>query len=293
MQKAKIIDGNRIATEIYSEIQNKVAGLSKKPKLRIILASDDESSRVYVNLKAKKAKEIGIESEIIKFEKHVEAKEVFSAIEKFNNDENITGILVQLPLFDHLEEHTAKVLDLVNPKKDVDGLGPMQQGMCFYKMKGSMLSATADAVLECIGYCYDKRLNWNSIINLKDSELLKGVNILIINDSNLIGRPLALALNALRATVTLANEFSSSLPKQLISADIVISATGQTEIIDYDMIKQGSILIDVTSAKKGEKIKGDFIWSMNIINKSKYITPVPGGVGPLTVACLLRNLVKA
>ncbi len=277
----QIIDGKTLSQNIYSEITQKLSENSIKPKLAIILASDDESSLMYDHMKTKKAEELGITSEIIQFEQNSSADQIIEKIKELNQDTNFTGIMVQLPLFQHLEKDRDLILNTINQSKDVDGLTITTLGKIFIYQNNDILPATVDAILECLRFSLS-----NNLFELQDK------NVLIINNSNLIGKPLGVLLEKFNATVTIANEFTKDLSNLTQNADIIISATGKTNLIDHKMIKGGVTLIDVTSKRVNDKVIGDVVRSTELDEKAAFLTPVPGGVGPLTIACLLRNLVN-
>lgn len=271
-----IIDGKALAQKIYLEISNKA---TNPLKLAIILANNDESSKKYTELKKAAGEKIGINVDIYKFDEKITKEDLILKISELNNDISVNGIVVQLPLFSHLNDFTTEILDTLSPKKDADGLTSTSLATAFNFSENSIMPAAVEAIMI-------------SLSEVEDLKNLKGKNILIINNSNLVGNPLAVALSKLNATVTIANEFTQNLNKLTLNADIIITATGVTNIIKADDIKNGAILIDVTSVNKDGKVYGDFIFDESLINKAKAYTPVPGGIGPLTVASLFKNLIK-
>jgi methylenetetrahydrofolate dehydrogenase (NADP+)/methenyltetrahydrofolate cyclohydrolase len=287
-----LIDGRKIAEKILTETKNIVTNNKLTPVLAIILATDDVSSHTYVKLKAKRAEEIGVETNILKFESNISKEQLLAKIHELNNDSNIHGILIQLPLFGHLLNDTSEIVNSVNPLKDVDGLTAIQQGYSSQLLKEAIFPATVDAILECLNYTLPEsnKIDWRRCD--VESNFLNGKKVLIINNSILIGKPLSLILSSCNATVTIANKFTPDLKEIAKDSDILITATGQTNIIDSTMIKKDSILIDVTSEKRGDLILGDIVQSAKLEEKASWLTPVPGGVGPVTIACLLRNVVS-
>ncbi len=277
----QLIDGKIISQKIYEEIRNgrKFATTA----LAIVLASNDEASKTYVRLKMKRAEELGIKTILKSFEENTTKEQLKSTIEELNNDAEITGVLIQLPFFPHLYKDEAEIVNTLRADKDADGLTAVNLGKSSSLLPDAILPATVDAILECLKYTDDYRNGFGN---------LAGKNVLIINNSVLIGKPLALILSGYDATVTIANKFTHELDEFIRKADIIVSATGQTQIIDHALVKEGVTLIDVTSEKREDKILGDFIVSPEFENKVKWFTPVPGGVGPVTIACLLRNLIK-
>jgi methylenetetrahydrofolate dehydrogenase (NADP+)/methenyltetrahydrofolate cyclohydrolase len=282
----KIIDGKGIAEEIYQELKDRLSHLKdERPKLVIILASNDEPSQVYVGLKKRKAEELGIACEVVSFDEKVVSRAIMKKIEELNNDPTVTGILVQLPLFAHLRDESDDILNMVDPKKDIDGLSDSNQDLSNGKYKEKHISATALAVIKCIEYAHKGQ---------DLSSTLKGKNILILNRSRLIGKPLASYLSNFTDLVHAVGKGTDDLEDMIGSADILISATGNIGLIKGSDIKEGAIVIDVTSKKDIDgKTKGDISYDEELVAKASYYTPVPGGVGPITVACLLHNVVSA
>ncbi len=289
----KIIDGKKISEEILRNVKMLTGHESIPPKLAIVLASNDEPSHRYVELKMKMAKEVGIDTKLFMFDESVGKDTLTYEINRFKSNDAITGVLIQLPFYSHLEKYTPHIVNSLTPGKDADGLTAIQQGNSSHFLKHSIIPATVEAILECLNVCFDEDLTWDNIQpNHLDITCLDGKNILIVNNSDMIGKPLAMILSSLGATTTIANVMTENLREHTATADIIVSATGQTNLISADMVKEGVIAIDVTSTKIGDKVLGDFIFDEDLIKKTSFYTPVPGGVGPLTIACLLRNLVK-
>jgi len=278
----EIINGKELADKIINNTTEAVASLINVPKIAIILASNDDASKVYTNLKIKKANDIGIDAELFTFKDNSTSEDLINKIEQLNENSSFTGIMVQLPLYEALDLNRIEILNAIDPLKDVDGLTSFTLGfLSSGYTEEIVLPATVDAIIESLKYALKKDLN-----------SIQGMNVLILNNTNLIGKPLSLILSTFNATVTLANKFTTNLKELCMQADIIVSATGQTALISADMIKQNAILIDVTSIKKNERTIGDFIVSEELEKKASFLTPVPGGIGPLTIACLLRNIVK-
>lgn len=301
-----IIDGKKLSEVIYSKFPNDLGS----SRLAIILASEDFSSKKYVEIKKEKASSLGIQTEIYKVPKEYSKEKILDLINNLNYDNKIGGILVQLPLYEHLEVDRLEIINSIKPSKDVDGLTSLNLGLTLQNSIKAVLPATVDAILECINFVLEKY--WDSkdepqilqephySYNLDKYEILhpsfrklKGKNILVINKSNLIGKPLAMVLSNFNATVTIAHKYTKNIDFLIKSSDVVITATGQTGIINPSEFLDNTIVIDVTSLRKNGQVKGDVIWNEKILEqKNIYITPVPGGVGPLTVACLIRNFLK-
>ena len=271
-----IIDGRALAEKIYTDIQSKNL---KDIKLAIILANNDEASRKYTDLKKKAGERIGIKVDIYSFDEKISKNELILKIVELNNDLTVDGIVVQLPLYQHLEEVTIEILNNIEPKKDADSLTSSSLASTFNYSKDSIMPAAVEATM----------ISLAEIVPLNE---LEGKNIVIINNSNLVGNPMAIALSRLNATVTLAHKFTKDLKSLISNADVIISATGVTNIISANEVKDDVILIDITSVSQNGKTLGDFVYDQDLIRKAKAYTPVPGGIGPLTVASLFKNLVK-
>lgn len=273
----QLINGTAIAEIIYDQLKSDIATLKAPPKLTIILASEDEASKTYTRMKTAKAVDLGIGVELVTFKQGVKPEEIVLKLKELNEKQEVNGILVQLPLFKELKEFQHPILNTINPLKDPDGLTAVNLGLITQSFMNGIIPATVDAILECIKFA---KIN------------VTGKEILIINNTDLIGKPLAGILATLNATVTIVNKFTHNLGDYTQSADVIISATGQTDLINASMIKEHALLIDVTSKNVDGKVKGDFVRNDELDAKADFITPVPGGIGPLTIACLLRNLVK-
>ncbi len=282
------INGQSIAQNIYDQIREDLKMLNRKLSLAIILASDDPASKAYTDIKMKRGADLGIETKLFRFDQTSTKDEIIKTIDELNRNTEITGILVQLPLFDHLKPYVSEIIDRVNPNKDADGLNALNLGMISHNAEKAILPAAVEAVMVCLEVACNLGPNWRKLL----PGALIGKKVVIINNSNLVGKPLAMLLTSLNATVTTANKFTINLKHFTQEADIVISATNQSNVIDSTMIKEHSVLIDITSLSKDGKIYGDFIRDIELFKKADWITPVPGGVGPLTVACLFRNLIR-
>jgi methylenetetrahydrofolate dehydrogenase (NADP+)/methenyltetrahydrofolate cyclohydrolase len=264
----KIIDGRKLAKAHEEKLAQKIKKLKAKPKIVSFLVGDDPSSVLYSNLKQKKAVELGIGFELLHFPESINFKEIKNKIEKLNNDRSITGIMIQLPLPDKfLRSHQAeKLLETIDFKKDVDGL----------KKNSLCLPAVVEAILSII----------------KD-ENIKVVNkkCVVIGASDLVGKPVAQELEKLGATVDVCDSKTDSLKEKTLGADIIVSATGVPGLVKGDMVKEGVAIIDVGAEKVNGKVVGDVDFE-SVYPKAAKITPVPGGVGPMTVISLMENIVK-
>ncbi len=283
----QIIDGKATSKEIKLEIAEQVkkfvAAGNKKPHLAAVLVGHDGGSETYVAFKIKDCEEVGFTSSLIRYEDDVAEKELLTRIEELNNDPDIDGFIVQLPLPDHIAEH--KIIEAINPEKDVDGFHPVNVGKTVIGLP-SFVSATPYGIVQLI-----KRYNIET----------SGKNCVIVGRSNIVGRPLSILMSqkAINATVTVAHSRTKDLKDVCRSADILICALGAPEFIKEDMVKEGAVVIDVGTTrvksdqtKSGFKLKGDVDYEA-VAPKCSYITPVPGGVGPMTRVSLLLNTMLA
>jgi methylenetetrahydrofolate dehydrogenase (NADP+)/methenyltetrahydrofolate cyclohydrolase len=273
----QLVDSKKITENIYAYIKEQIIASDKPIKLAIIDAGNDAASKKYIALKMQKGMELGIQVQLINFKEDVKIEEVLSKIDELNKDDSVNGILIQLPLYQHLTPYKHRILNSVNPIKDADGLSAINFGLYSQDILNGILPATVDACLEVVKEYYKNDFN--------------GSNVLIVNNSDLIGKPLATVFATLNATVTIANEFTKNLEDLFSTADIIVTATGKGELFDFDSVQDSSLVIDVTSIKKDDKVVGDFK-DRKDNNKDITYTPVPGGIGPITVACLYRNLVN-
>ncbi len=277
-----ILNGTETARKIKQDLKEKIyldyiSKNKRAPKLIVILVGDNMASKVYVAGKVKAAENVGIETEVVKFEYDVKPSQVIAAIEKMNNDDNVDGILVQLPLPNQFV--TNEILNTISPEKDVDGLTYVNLGKMLDKDEDGFLGCTPSGVLEL----------------LKEYEIdVAGKDVTIVNRSLLVGKPLAVLLTHLNATVTVCHTKTKDINTKLKNSDIVISAVGVKNFIKKEMVKDGAIVIDVgiTRDEITNKICGDVDFE-NVAPKTSYITPVPGGVGPMTIAMLMKNVLIA
>lgn len=269
-----IIDGKKWADQILADLKIKVQALMTKgviPTLAIILIGDDPSSEIYVRNKEKKCAEIGIKTILKKFPATIKEEEVISTINELNNDEKVHGILLQSPVPNLNEE---KLMNLISPKKDVDGFNIVNLGF---------LAANEEKVLAATPKGIIKLLELENIA-------VAGKNVVIVGRSKIVGRPLALALLNRDATVTIAHSKTSNLKEVTKRGDILIVAIGKKNFITEEYVKDGAIVIDVGINRVDNHLYGDVDFE-NVKNKVSAISPVPGGVGPMTIAMLLSNLI--
>ena len=276
---AKLIDGKKISIEVRANVKAQVSKRTKlgkrPPGLAVILISDDPASQVYVGHKRKACKEIGITSKSYDLPKETTQHELLTIIDDLNNDKSIDGILVQLPLPDHIDP--SLVIEHIHPDKDVDGFHPLNIGKLALRIPG---------MRPCTPY---------GIMHLLDSigEVYKGRHAVIVGASNIVGRPMMMELLLSGATVTICHRFSSNTPELVAQADIVIVAVGKVGLVKGDWIKEGATVIDVgVNRLKNGKLAGDVEFD-KAAEKAAWITPVPGGVGPMTVAMLMKNTLLA
>ena len=269
-----IIDGKKQAEIIRNEIKKEISDLKKKsgktPSLTVILIGDFAPSLIYVKNKEKSAREVGINSEIIRYPKNVSEKNILKKIEELNKNDEISGILVQLPLPSQISKE--KIINAINPSKDVDGFNPINVGN---------LSSGYDSIVPCTPL--------GCLLLIKNIESnLAGKHAVIIGRSNLNGKPMAQLLLKENCTVTIVHSKTNDLQNECLKADILVAAVGVPNLIKKDWVKKNAIVIDVGINKVGEKVVGDVNFDA-LKDNVKAITPVPGGVGPMTIACLLKN----
>ena len=272
-----LIDGKKAAAELREELRQEVVELKTKynkvPGLTVILIGDMAPSQIYVRNKEKSANEVGLKSEVIRYPEAVEEKTVLDKIEELNKDENISGILVQLPLPKHIDKQ--KVIETILPGKDVDGFHPMNVG----NLSSGYESSVPCTPLGC--YLMIKKIEPN----------LSGKKAVMIGRSNLNGKPMAQLLLKENCTVTITHSKTKDLKAECLEADIIVAAVGIPELVKADWVKKDAIVIDVGINKTDKGIVGDVAFE-EVSKVAKALTPVPGGVGPMTIACLLKNTIE-
>jgi len=276
---ALIIDGKATAKEIKQEIAVKAQlyteKFGRKPGLAVIIVGDDPASRVYVNGKKKACAEVGLLSEEYALPKETTQEELLALVDKLNNCEHIDGILVQLPLPSHLNED--EVIARILPAKDVDGFHPVSVGNLTIGRK-CLTPCTPTGVMELI-----RRAGVD----------VKGKNAVVIGRSNIVGKPVSIMLLSENATVTICHSKTVDLPEICKNADILVAAVGRPEMVKGDWIKPGAVVIDVgVNRLENKKLVGDVAFE-EVKEIAGYITPVPGGVGPMTITMLMKNTVQA
>ena len=272
-----IIDGKKVAADLRVELKKKVAKLKSTynavPGLTVILVGEDPPSKIYVKNKEKSAIEVGINSEVIKYPENVEEKVLLNKIEELNKNNKVSGILVQLPLPKHIDKR--KVIETILPGKDVDGFHPVNVGN---------LSSGYDSNIPCTPLgCY--------LLLKKVEKNLNGKHAVVIGRSNLNGKPMTQLLLKENCTVTITHSKTKDLKAECNRADIIIAAVGRPKLVKRDWVKKDAIVIDVGINKIDSGLVGDVDFD-EVSKVAKAITPVPGGVGPMTIACLLSNTVE-
>ena len=272
-----IIDGKEEAQSLREEIKKEIDSIKSKnnkvPGLTVILIGNYTPSQIYVKNKEKNAKEVGINSEVVRYSKEVTEQEVLNKIKELNDNDAVSGILVQLPLPPQINKE--KIINAIDPTKDVDGFHPINVGN---------LSSGYNATVPCTPL--------GCLLLIKKVEPnLSGKHAVIIGRSNLNGKPMAQLLLKENCTVTIVHSKTKDLKTECLKADILVAAVGVANLVKADWVKKNSIVIDVGINKLGDKIVGDVEFE-TVKEKARAITPVPGGVGPMTIACLLKNTLK-
>lgn len=276
---AEILDGKSLAKKIRENLKLEVDILKEKgviPKLAVILVGDDASSKIYVRNKSKACEEIGIEYEEFLLNANIEMQELLKLIDELNNRDDVKGILLQSPIPKHLDINEA--IKAISPDKDVDGFHPSNVGK---------LVLNQDGFVSCTPYGIIKLLEEYNID-------IEGKNAVVVGRSNIVGKPMMLSLLNKNATVTICHTKTQNLAEITRTADILVCAIGNSKFIKEEFVKDGAVVIDVGINRDLEtgKISGDVDFE-NVSKKASYITPVPGGVGPMTIASLMENVVKA
>ncbi len=285
----KLLNGKEISAQIKNEIAEEVKNITakggKQPHLAAILVGHDGASETYVAHKVKACEQVGFKSSLIRFENTITENELISKIKEINTDDDIDGLIIQLPIPGHISEN--KIIETVDPKKDVDGFHPINIGKLTIGLP-TYISATPKGIIELL-----KRNNIET----------SGKHCVVIGRSNIVGKPVSILLSQKNetgnATVTLCHSRTKNLKEITLQADILIAAIGKMEFVTADMIKEGAVVVDVgihrvksNKTKSGWKLKGDVKFD-EVAPKCSYITPVPGGVGPMTIVSLLQNTLSA
>ncbi|MFZ5340315.1 MAG: bifunctional 5,10-methylenetetrahydrofolate dehydrogenase/5,10-methenyltetrahydrofolate cyclohydrolase [Candidatus Micrarchaeota archaeon] len=269
-----LLYGKELAEKIILDIRAKIKKSGITPHLGIIVAGHSESSKIYIKKKVEAAKRAGIKTKIFQFRQRTTESELLALIKRLNVNKKINGFIIQLPLPLHINEN--KIIEAINPKKDVDGFHPLNVGKIQLALnQDAFLPATAAGILRLLDY-YKIQIS--------------GANAVVVGRSNIVGKPVGLMLLQRNATVTICHSKTKNLDQYTKKADILIVAIGKPFFIKPDMIKKGAYVIDVGITRMGRRVVGDVAIE---VQKKAHVSPVPGGIGPLTVAMLLENVVKA
>ncbi len=272
---AKILNGKELAASIKNNLKESILKETKKPCLAIILAGDNEASKIYVKNKLKAAEDIGIQTSLFLYDNDINQSELENLICKLNEDINVNGIMVQLPLPKQIDEK--KILNLINPKKDVDGFHPYNIGLLQNGSQQGVIAATPKGIIKL----------------LEETKIdFTGKSALVIGRSQIVGKPIAMLLLNKNCTVTIAHSKTTNLEQLIANADIIIAACGCPKMIKGTSLKDGVIIVDVGINRLDGKLCGDVDFE-SALEKASYITPVPGGIGPMTIAMLLENTYQA
>ncbi|NLE30910.1 bifunctional 5,10-methylenetetrahydrofolate dehydrogenase/5,10-methenyltetrahydrofolate cyclohydrolase [Candidatus Dojkabacteria bacterium] len=276
----KILDGKQTAQSISNRLKEEISKYltqgKRAPKIDIILVGDDYASKMYVDMKSKKALDLGIQVNVHTYPKDISQEQVESVIKQLNEDINIDGIMVKLPLPNHIQE--SKILELISPDKDVDGLTSTNLGKLFKNDSSAIAPATAKGVIEL----------------LKEYRVqIEGKRAVVIGRGDISGLPISAMLQNENATVTICHSRTQNLKEICSKADILVSSIGRAEYINSEYVKEGSIVVDIGTNRNAQgKLVGDIDFN-SVKDIAEYITPVPGGIGPMTIVCLFDNLIEA
>jgi len=276
---AQLIDGNALSKQLRAEVAQRAAALTAKglkPGLAVVLVGDNQASQVYVRNKVKACEDAGLHSVLEKYEATMSEADLLARVEALNNDPSIHGILVQLPLPKHIDDH--KVIEAISPEKDVDG---------FHVASAGALMVGEQGFKACTPYGCMKMLE---SIGMQD---LRGKHAVVIGRSNIVGKPMAMMLLQANATVTICHSGTADLAAMTRQADVVVAAVGKRNVLTKDMVKPGAVVIDVGMNRNDEgKLCGDVDFE-GVKQVAGWITPVPGGVGPMTITMLLVNTLES
>jgi methylenetetrahydrofolate dehydrogenase (NADP+)/methenyltetrahydrofolate cyclohydrolase len=275
---AKLIKGdevaNKVRMELTAELKDLYAKTDRIPGLAVVLVGENPASLSYVINKERQSKKLGFYSEVHRLPASASEEEILAVIQQLNEDDKIHGFMVQLPLPEHVNEKA--IIDAINPEKDVEGTHPINMGKLFSDEKGYP---------PCTAYSIMKMIEFTR-------QPVYGKTAVVIGRSNIVGKPLSLLLLRRNASITLCHSYTSGLADICLAADILVSATGQPELVKGDWVKPGAIVIDVGITQVGDKLTGDVAFE-EAKEKAEWISPVPGGVGPLTITMLMKNTLEA
>ncbi len=278
---AKIIDGNILANELKASLKEELSAYAAKPELAVVLVGNNPASLSYIKNKVAGCKSVGIESTVIHLPEDTTQNKLFGEISRLNADNDVDGILVQMPLPAHI--NTEAIFNLIKPEKDVDGFHPLNVGKLATDAKDGHVPCTPKGIIK--------------ILESVHGPDLSGKDVVVIGRSNIVGRPVAQLLQQKNCTVTVCHSKTKDIPEKVKRADILVVAIGKPKFVQADWIKPGATVIDVGINQIGEKngkavLCGDVDYKQ-AVKVAGYITPVPGGVGPMTIACLLENTANA
>ena len=274
---SNIIDGKAIAGKIREQMKQQVAQMKQQgivPGLAVVLVGEDPASATYVRMKERACGDVGLFSVVHRLSDKTTQSQLLTLVDELNNDDQIHGILVQLPLPDHIDEMA--VLRDINPDKDVDGFHVINAGKLFVGEEG-FVACTPKGIIKLIK---------STGINIE------GKNAVVVGRSNIVGKPVSMLLMAENATVTMCHSRTKDLAKVCAGADILVAAIGRPEMVTGEFVKEGAVVIDVGTSRVDGKLKGDVMFEQ-AVKKAGYITPVPGGVGPMTITMLLENTIES
>lgn len=269
-----LIDGKAVARQVEDEVRGELAGLGYAPNLVVIRVGNDPASEVYVRNKARKAKELGLRGTELIFDESMSETALLGQIDRLNRDDDVDGILVQLPLPKQID--SKKIIKAIDPRKDVDGFHPMNVGL-LHLDQPSLVPCTPAGVVRLIASTGTK---------------IEGARAVVIGRSDIVGKPVAALLLRENATVTICHSRTRDLPAVVHEGDLVVAAIGKPRFVKANMIKRGAVVIDVGINRVDGKLAGDVDFE-NVKDLASWITPVPGGVGPMTIAMLMKNTVTA
>ena len=271
---AQVLDGKKLRDKILAELKLKIDKFEKKPTLVVILVGENSASKIYVNNKKKTAEKLGINSKVLQYPQNITEAELLNKIEKLNNDDTVTALLVQLPLPEHISKE--KVINTINPKKDVDGFTPENFGKLFSGEEPTVYPCTPKGIMLLLAE-----------YNIE----VEGKHVVIVGRSNIVGKPLSQMMLNKNATVTICHSKTQNLADIIKTADVVVSAVGKN-VIKGEMLKNDCVIVDVGIFKdENGKTRGDVDFE-TAFHIASYISPVPGGVGPMTITSLMLNTVE-
>ncbi|MBA7533791.1 Bifunctional protein FolD protein [subsurface metagenome] len=280
MGNNKILNGKELASKLNLELKDKISSFIKtsgiNPKLAAVLVGDDPASKLYINIKRKTCSDIGIGSILVDLDKNITKSKLLDEIKKLNKDKSVHGILLQIPLPRDLQPYTSEFIEQIDPIKDVDGLHPINRGKLF-DYNEDFVPCTPKGIVTLLEH-----------YNIE----IQGKNVVIINRSNLVGKPLIFMLLKRNATVTVCHSYTKNLVSYTKKADILIVAVGKSKFITKEMVKEGVVIVDVGISRENGKLSGDVDFE-GVFDKCSWITPNPGGIGPMTVSFLLQNTFNA